>query len=431
MTRCIRSGARSGLVACFASVALLFALSASAQDPIAVVDGLQGTHSCRVLEQQCVDQTATKTIQGYAVSVDEVGGCWQYQSRYECSTADFVDDCGALRQTCEQIGSRCVSADADGACNQHEQTYRCEEQPGGRHKTTVCVGRQFCQGGLGCFDTGYAPDGDFGHAIAMTEAARQAGMYFDVDKLEVFKGDADECSIKVLGGSKIKSCCASSGGGSGFTNHAMLAGALSVGSGLGKEAARVGSKYVYDSLYSVSNPELLNRGLSAMNSWAVNTPAFSPTLSFYGFEFGFSMTNGFQMVSFDPYSFAAQIAIKVIQTWLQCSSSEQVMSLKRGQNLCVHVDTRCKTKVLGVCVERAQKHCCFNSKLNKIINRQGRAQLGLALDVCDGLTAADLQRIDFAQIDMSEFIADIIPKDTDLEGLVGDVGKTVQDYYNR
>ncbi|WP_350979909.1 conjugal transfer protein TraN, partial [Shewanella sp. AC34-MNA-CIBAN-0136] len=70
--------------------------------------------------------------------------------------------------------------------------------------------------------------------------------------------------------------------------------------------------------------------------------------------------------------------------WLKCNTAEQTLSLKRGQNLCVQTGTRCTKKVLGVCLEREQDHCCFNSILAKLINRQGRSQLGMPMDQCGG-----------------------------------------------
>lgn len=400
---------------------------------LAAKEGAAGVKACSFTQQICVDSTPVKNIQGYDVSVGEIGGCWQYSSSYQCSTQEFIDDCGEYRENnqCEQIGSQCISRDSDGSCNQYEQTYRCIDKPGTTRETTVCTDTTYCQDGIGCFDTGYKPDQDFGKAVAVTETGRQAGIYLDIDAMGLFKGAEEECSIKVLGGATLANCCKKSSGGQDFTNNEIIKAGLQVGSGIGKERLAAGSKYVYDTLYKTTNPEWLNKGLDAMRDWTKGWNIQNPTLNFYGFTFSFSFANGVQLVSFDPYSFAFQIAMKMVMEWLQCESSEQVMSLKMGQNLCVHVDTYCDKRVLGVCVERKQKHCCFNSKLAKIINRQGRAQLGLPLDVCDGLTPAQIGTLDFNRIDMSEFIADVAPKDMDIDDLMDRVGKTVQDYYTR
>jgi conjugal transfer mating pair stabilization protein TraN len=150
---------------------------------------------------------------------------------------------------------------------------------------------------------------------------------------------AETPSVKVIGGTTIKSCCKSSGGGGVFTNYALLGAGMTVGGEASRESVKLGSKYLYDS-------SLVGKGLGAINSWAsgLGDGVFNPSFSYYGFSFQFSFANGFQMVSFDPYSFALQIAVMLINEWLSCKPPEQAMSLKRGQNLCVHYDTYCSKK---------------------------------------------------------------------------------------
>jgi conjugal transfer mating pair stabilization protein TraN len=68
-----------------------------------------------------------------------------------------------------------------------------------------------------------------------------------------------------------------------------------------------------------------------------------------------------------------------------------------------------------VCLEKTVNYCCFNSKLARIIQEQGRPQLGRSFGDpknpdCSGLTIGDIMKIDFSKVDFSEFIADIKPK---------------------
>lgn len=120
---------------------------------------------------------------------------------------------------------------------------------------------------------------------------------------------------------------------------------------------------------------------------------------------------------------------------LECKDPEKELASKRGQSLCVHVGSYCDNRVLGTCVEKKEQHCCFNSKLAKIINRQGREQLGLPLDSCAGFNEAQLQSIDFSKIDLTEFIDSIVPTAPN-EGEITDraaaeVDQRVQDYYSQ
>lgn len=190
--------------------------------------------------------------------------------------------------------------------------------------------------------------------------------------------------------------------------------------------------------------------------------AFSPSFSMYGFtatmgtkpaagfvgqaigvntiplDFSFG---GFQF-GFDPTSFAISIAIMVITEMLACDPAEQLMSMRLGQDLCVLVGTYCSKKVLKVCTERKRTHCCFNSRLARIINEQGRAQLGKGWGTpkdpqCRGFTPGEIESIDFSRIDFSEFIAEIMDNlNLDAANSIGSnagnvVQQKMQNYYER
>ena len=63
-------------------------------------------------------------------------------------------------------------------------------------------------------------------------------------------------------------------------------------------------------------------------------------------------------------------------------------------------------------MEDTTTFCCYNSILARIIEQQGAAQLGISRGTaqnpnCTGLTAAQMQAIDFSKIDFSEFVASV------------------------
>lgn len=368
--------------------------------------------SCVKTGSVCLEPAETRKVNGADVYL----ACWRYEDAYDCRSDSTVSNCAPLRDAgCSQLGSNCVSLAADGSCLLASYRYRCPDQPASQIQQTVCSDA-FCQdGGAGCFDTTRPPDTDLGLAVSMAEATREAGVYgVNPDRLELFRGERDECSVKVLGGAVLKSCCEGSGGGAGFSNHALLLSALSAGAGIaggaGNSALRAGSHYVYDALYEQTDSVLMDKGLSAMNNWAseLNT---SSSFGAYGFTFSYSVEGGFAFTGFDPTSFAAAVAIQLVTEWLSCTPAEQTYALKQGQNLCVYADSYCSNKVpiLDICLEQKEVHCCFNSVLAKTVNRQGRAQLGLPANQCGGFSQAQLQALDFAAMDFSEFMASIQP----------------------
>ena len=64
-------------------------------------------------------------------------------------------------------------------------------------------------------------------------------------------------------------------------------------------------------------------------------------------------------------------------------------------------------------METTESYCCYNSKLAKIINEQGKPQIGKGWGdpespSCGGFTVDEFQRVDFSRLDLSEFTADIM-----------------------
>ena len=95
----------------------------------------------------------------------------------------------------------------------------------------------------------------------------------------------------------------------------------------------------------------------------------------------------------------------------KCSKDEEILSDLRSKNLCVYVGKKSKKKAK---VTTLVKHyfCCFSNMLEKIIQVQGRSQLGLNFGYggntnCRGLTLEELERIDWERIDFSEVAAEI------------------------
>jgi conjugal transfer mating pair stabilization protein TraN len=381
---------------------------------------------CQKSGEVCVAPHQTRLIGGVSVQRD----CWEYRATYQCRSKQYSNDCQPLKDRgCAQIGSVCIDLLSNGSCQTFEQRFQCLDQPSRTEQHTRCQTASFCPSGDACFATASVPDADMGKVAAMIETAREAGAYGPgPNSTEVFKGFAEECSIKGIGGTTLNNCCRAKSGGDRLTNKALL------GAGV---AGAVGSPYVFDSLFQLTDSSVLQHGVAAAGDWAVllGNGSVDSLFSTFGFTFEFSLANGLQITAFDPVSFGVAIGLMLIEPMLSCSNKESLVSLQRGQGLCVHTDTYCSQRVLGVCVERKERHCCFNSKLAKLINRQGRAQLGLPLNSCSGFTQAQLQQLDFAKMDLTEFMADVKPKQVDTTQMTGKATSTVtqkiKDYYGQ
>jgi hypothetical protein len=116
-----------------------------------------------------------------------------------------------------------------------------------------------------------------------------------------------------------------------------------------------------------------------------------------------------------------------------CSSGEQALALKRGAGQAHHVRSYCSNETFfGVCLERTSDFCTFKSRLSRIIQVQGRAQLGIGWGSCRGLTTDELEMIDWSQIDLSEVLGDVHSRMTvpEANALKAELKEKVEDFYD-
>ena len=91
-----------------------------------------------------------------------------------------------------------------------------------------------------------------------------------------------------------------------------------------------------------------------------------------------------------------------------CSASERELAEERNAGNTHYLGRYCSKKVLGVCVRRKRAWCVFGSKLGRMLQQQGRSQLGTGWGSCRGLTVAEIEGIDFDSLDLSEFTGDLM-----------------------
>lgn len=124
------------------------------------------------------------------------------------------------------------------------------------------------------------------------------------------------------------------------------------------------------------------------------------------------------IVGLDPTSIAISLAINfMMEVLLQgCDQQDMETGMLRGSGMCHEVGTYCSSSILGICIQKARGHCCFNTKLGRIIQEQGRPQLSAFNTMgwgtpkqpyCRGFTAEEFQALDFSRMDLSEYYEEI------------------------
>jgi len=372
---------------------------------------------------RCVDGPATKLVDGVSIT----RACWRYETAWSCPQANPTDECAPLVAAgCTPTGTACRQVNpATGTCEIAENTYRCPVAPGSKVQVSNCPANVFCIAGS-CFNTAYTADGDFARSMSFMEAAREAGVYLDTDNMQVFKGEANSCRDRLF-----KNCCETDSAGAGMTNQSLFG---------------AGSRLVYDVLMNSTNREFLYQGMQAL----LMGGGFSGTFTTYGVTVavnGAALPAGSAVlyageslvIAFDPWSLAIAVVIYVIMSLTSCNETEGKLAMKEGAALCHTIGSYCSSciRILGHCVsciETTTGKCCFNSRLARIINEQGRGQFGKGWGSpqspdCSGFTIAQLQSLDFSAMDLSEFYASIVPTLPNVGALQGNAATRAPNCY--
>ena len=95
---------------------------------------------------------------------------------------------------------------------------------------------------------------------------------------------------------------------------------------------------------------------------------------------------------------------------LGCEAHEIELAEARSKGLTHYWGEYCAKRVLGFCRRRDRAWCVFTSRLGRILHEQARPQLGIGWNHCDGFTVAQIQRIDFDRVDLSEYTATLLDR---------------------
>jgi conjugal transfer mating pair stabilization protein TraN len=364
--------------------------------------------SCKQTANTCTDGVSERVVNGVKVSFP----CWEESREYQCLKKETNSTCDSdeLNDKCVLKRTDCINS-LNGECQVGDKVFQCLLRPGSTSDSSACK------------------DPDFGKVMAGMEAAREFSRYFDENSMTFFKGDTAMCTVK-LGGSIGGNCCKPSGDPNKWTDAAISAG---VNYAIDYALA---STYTYTILLTEASSMV---GSVAVAAGATATASVATTAT-AGVSVGAS-ASGSMVLMVNPAMLVAAIIIMVVMAWLECDPEEKKTALRNKAKLCVHVGSYCKSKVLGACITEAQSYCCYVSKLARMINVQGRAQIskpyvgigsdGVAYTTenpnCSGFNQAELERLDFAKLDLEEFIADLVHITPDNNAITGSAEKTAED----
>ena len=154
------------------------------------------------------------------------------------------------------------------------------------------------------------------------------------------------------------------------------------------------------------------QGLSVAADAAMAGEAAAGTIS--------SGIGGYAAALLNPATIIVAVVVMVVMKVLFGSGCDQG-DIQAGEQVksdqCHYVGDYCANEWPTGCVQKAKAYCCFNSKMARIIQEQGRPQLTAFGAIggwgppdnpdCRGFTPEEFEALDFSKIDLSEYYSEI------------------------
>ena len=226
----------------------------------------------------------------------------------------------------------------------------------------------------------------------------------------IFKGTDSGCTVKMMG----FSCCRNDvEGTAGSMSNSALSIGLEVWLDAGTELIKwLGSPYVYDILNSFESTQGVLQALYG----SAGSGVYSPSFSYYGVSVGISSA-GSLTLEFSPTAFLASIALEMAAEYFSCTDEDRMHALRKSRGLCHYVGSFCDKDSGAGCLEKRETWVCFNSKLARTVQEEGRKQLGIGWGtperpVTRGFTLEEFQSLDFTKMDLRPVVAEIAEQST-------------------
>ena len=92
-----------------------------------------------------------------------------------------------------------------------------------------------------------------------------------------------------------------------------------------------------------------------------------------------------------------------------CEEEELELGVKRELKSAVYIGSYCASKFHGVCIEKRESYCTFNSPLSRILQQEVRKQIGTNFGSaknpeCSGFTLEQLQDVDWDKVNLDEWL---------------------------
>jgi conjugal transfer mating pair stabilization protein TraN len=336
---------------------------------------------------------------------------WQMGADLTCKNDD--NDCQALIDAgCSYYSSECSSDD----CVQRVFTYKCggDGRVTSYTTTSACAGQMRCMG-TECTETIPVPAGNFAAAAAAGEILNN--MKIDTVGGQIFPGQVMFCQ------DSPKNCCDDSVGGVSIVDYIMFTeSAAKLFTEVGEETGNALYQQVTDMVWQFQ--DALGMSSTSIVGDTINTVmtsvgdavqgAITATLTDMGVECAVDIV-GTVIAAVGTVLWVVMILYIIYEIlsflykiMFACDTDDMMTSVKLTLKLC-HLVGVTKDNVLGMPLKRKAVYCCFNSILARLIQEQGRPQVGKGWGTadspdCSGFSPGEMMQIDTSTMDLSEYM---------------------------
>lgn len=374
-------------------------------------------------------------------------------SQYETDPACHFQNSSCLPENVDPVSGRCLFLEEEFDCGRDVITGSMQTQT-----TTSCAGPIRCMGNECVDPLPQETNPDFNNAAMQLQTAQWAQMdkVCDASGCEIFRGEGYSCKVAFFG---VQDCCDTPVGIS-FADYIKLAyytWKVADRKAIAQWMTDNGMETLSSAWEGLSNPiaetitditqpvvdawnSLASRFTGSLSSGAAaTTPAIADAAEVAVDQFGAEvggeaiaeaataagassgalgdLMNSPLMTDFiNPLMTVMMyyaIAVLLIQIIWSCDDKEFELNVKKEMKLCHDLGKFCAQTALGVCIVKKSAFCCYKSPLSRIIHEQLASRFGITwpapseTPACPGFTPTQLASVDWSQVDLSEWIADL------------------------
>ncbi len=393
---------------------------------------LANAEYCNIIGKRCIDDKQTRVINGVEVKKP----CWEYEYFKECHKDEYVDYCRGVKNVsgCEQISSNCIKSEEDGFCSEKLEQYQCGSllNKGDEVKlldteytvtkdeldTKECTAHEISND---CEEIeNKCIEGAETRNINGKDVYKECWKYqkqyscFNGSLISDCKELKNKCTL-------VKTTCLSKNNNGSCKHNENVYECLNITGKIPKSNNCKSAKYCIDGdCEEVKYAR--NQNIGAAISGLSLLSSIKKDLSQEECAKGAASCKIFRgnNSSCKINTLSARNCCRD-KGWLkdagllECAEDEKLLAVRKERGLCHFVGSYKSKKIFGKSYEKKQSYCCFDSKLARIVQEQGRQQLGIGWGEpknpnCAPLSIEDLQRIDFNRVDLREVYGDLLSK---------------------